>query len=550
MKKGIAIFIFFSCTIAGFSQTSPDEAERIASFCKVWGFLKYHHPTVAQGKIDWDKEFMVRVKEVSALESKQERSAYYLAWIESLGKVNPCKKCKNEIPYSLKFNLNLDWLSDSSVFTHDLTKQLQFIHQNRNQGKNYYVQQSPSIGNTRYDNEKAYPDSVFPSAELRLLGLSRYWNIINYFFPYKYRIGEDWDKVLVEMVPKFKDSKDTVSYHLAMLELTAKLNDSHAGFATKYTYQYFGLKWAPFQLKIIDNKAVVTGFYNDSLSKINDIQPGDVFLKVADLSIEDIIREKSRYIGASNEATKLRNLKHAIFNGHTDSVRSTFERNGVVLEKTIYRYNFKDFNYKWTNDPKNDTCKILDGNIGYINLGLLQPKKTDEYLNKLKNTKAIIFDVRNYPNGTMYRLANFLNADKLPFAKFTKPDLSYPGIYHYTAPYFCGKKNKSHYTGKVVLLFNETAQSHAEFTLMALQTAANVISIGSQTAGADGNVSLITFPGNYKTYMTGIGVYYPDGRETQRIGIVPDIEIKPTIEGIRLKKDEVLEKAIEIINAY
>jgi C-terminal processing protease CtpA/Prc len=49
--------------------------------------------------------------------------------------------------------------------------------------------------------------------------------------------------------------------------------------------------------------------------------------------------------------------------------------------------------------------------------------------------------------------------------------------------------------------------------------------------------------------MTGIGVYYPDGKETQRIGIVPDVEVKPTIEGLRSKRDEVLEKAIEIINA-
>ena len=48
--------------------------------------------------------------------------------------------------------------------------------------------------------------------------------------------------------------------------------------------------------------------------------------------------------------------------------------------------------------------------------------------------------------------------------------------------------------------------------------------------------------------MTGIGVYYPDGRETQRVGIIPDIEIKPTIEGLQLKKDELLEKAIAVIN--
>ena len=47
--------------------------------------------------------------------------------------------------------------------------------------------------------------------------------------------------------------------------------------------------------------------------------------------------------------------------------------------------------------------------------------------------------------------------------------------------------------------------------------------------------------------ISGIGVYYPDGEETQRIGIVPDIEVKPTVEGIRTGRDELLERAIEEI---
>ena len=70
---------------------------------------------------------------------------------------------------------------------------------------------------------------------------------------------------------------------------------------------------------------------------------------------------------------------------------------------------------------------------------------------------------------------------------------------------------------------------------------------GSQTTGADGNVSEIYLPGNIRTMISGIGIYYPDGTETQRIGIVPDIEVKPTIKGIRDNRDEVLEKAIEYI---
>ena len=44
-----------------------------------------------------------------------------------------------------------------------------------------------------------------------------------------------------------------------------------------------------------------------------------------------------------------------------------------------------------------------------------------------------------------------------------------------------------------------------------------------------------------------LDVYYPDGTQTQRIGIVPDIEIKPTIKGIKEGRDEVLERAIQYI---
>lgn len=48
--------------------------------------------------------------------------------------------------------------------------------------------------------------------------------------------------------------------------------------------------------------------------------------------------------------------------------------------------------------------------------------------------------------------------------------------------------------------------------------------------------------------MTGLGVYYPDGRATQRIGIVPDVICAPTVAGYRAGKDEVLERAISYIN--
>ena len=82
---------------------------------------------------------------------------------------------------------------------------------------------------------------------------------------------------------------------------------------------------------------------------------------------------------------------------------------------------------------------------------------------------------------------------------------------------------------------------------MALRAGPNAVIVGSTTAGADGNVSAIPLPGGFNTMISGIGVFYPDHRPTQRIGIVPDVEAKPTLIGIKAGRDEVLEIAIRQI---
>ena len=71
--------------------------------------------------------------------------------------------------------------------------------------------------------------------------------------------------------------------------------------------------------------------------------------------------------------------------------------------------------------------------------------------------------------------------------------------------------------------------------------------VGSTTEGADGNVSQIPLPGNLKVMISGIGVFYPDKTPTQRVGIVPDVFVSPTIEGVREGRDEILEEALRQI---
>jgi C-terminal processing protease CtpA/Prc len=149
----------------------------------------------------------------------------------------------------------------------------------------------------------------------------------------------------------------------------------------------------------------------------------------------------------------------------------------------------------------------------------------------------------------MYLFAMFFNPKSVPFVKFTSVDSTYPGQVVWTPPYMAGRPNGNPdlYRGRVAILVDERTQSHAEFSVMALRTSPENKVIGSQTAGADGNVTPFVLPGGVRTVFTGLGVYYPDGRPTQRIGIVPDIEVRPTLSGVRAGRDEVLERALEYI---
>ena len=47
--------------------------------------------------------------------------------------------------------------------------------------------------------------------------------------------------------------------------------------------------------------------------------------------------------------------------------------------------------------------------------------------------------------------------------------------------------------------------------------------------------------------MTGISAYYPDGRETQRVGLRIDVPVRPTIVGLREGRDELRDRAIKLI---
>ena len=148
----------------------------------------------------------------------------------------------------------------------------------------------------------------------------------------------------------------------------------------------------------------------------------------------------------------------------------------------------------------------------------------------------------------MFALGRLLVDRDTPFATFTLGDLSNPGAFYWSkTPDRISAPRQPRYFGRIVILVDEATQSTSEYHAMAFRAVPNAIVIGSTTAGADGNVSPFALPGGLTTQISGVGVFYPDQRPTQRVGIVPDITMRPTVAGIRDQRDEVLETALRQI---
>ncbi|MES2515783.1 MAG: S41 family peptidase [Bacteroidota bacterium] len=527
------------------------QIQNLKTLALVWGFVKYYHPQVAMGNHNWDYELLRVLPAIINSKSKPSRDSVLVNWINKLGKFekNESQKSRAE-KGAIKINPDLDWISTSGLSS-ELSSLLISVKNANRSGENYYISLEDNVKNPNFKNEEPYASMKYPDAGFRLLSVYRYWNIIHYYFPYKNLIEGDWKDVLQEFIPKVVDAKNETEYTLTILELIGRIKDTHANIwgGNAVLNKYLGEKYAMAKADFIEDQLVVTGYYDDSLHNTVGLVRGDIILKINSKSVNQLIAEKLKYTPASNYPTQLRDLAKDLLRSNDSTIAIEYLTNGKTQQATLKTYPSSKI-YGSKKNKVADTCfRMITKDIAYVNNGSLKNAYLKHMWKTIENTKGLIIDDRNYPTDfVIYALSNYLMPEKTNFVEFTNGSITEPGLFAFAKTYSVGKKNSNSYKGKIIILVNETSQSSAEFHAMAYRVHPNATVIGSTTAGADGNVSVFYLPGGIRTMISGIGVYYPNGKETQGVGIVPDIEIKPTIKGIKEGKDEVLEKAIELIN--
>lgn len=521
--------------------------EDLVLLCHIWGFLKYYHPAVVEGDYNWDGELFRILPLIINTNDDGVRNQLFLEWIRSLGAITSTR-LKVEEQGDVVLTPDLTWI-DANLLGDELAMQLTTVKNAKRPGSNYYVRLIQGVGNPEFTHEEPYDSLHYPDIGIRLLSLFRYWNIIRYFYPYRDLTGTDWDEILKEFVPVFVNASDALEYNLALLKLIANVHDTHANIwsNSQLLREYKGRNYVPVEVSFIEGKAVVSGPSDSAYLDKYRLQMGDIILSVGNETIDQILARKLPFTPASNYPTQLRDIGLGLLRTNDAILPIEYSRGDTVMStniRTVAMDNHFYDRYLYT-----DTCyQAINGNIAYLYFGSLKKEYLPEIMPAVLQSKGLIIDLRCYPSDFLvFTFGEYLFSAPMPFVKFSTASIAQPGLFVSGEHLKVGRVNPKSYTGKVVILVNESTQSSAEYHAMAFRAMPGAIVVGSTTAGADGNVSRIVLPGGINTMISGIGVYYPDGTGTQRVGIIPDIEVKPTIQGIKEGRDEVLEYAIELI---
>lgn len=101
------------------NDTDDRTIQNLEMLCRVWGFLKYYHPQVRDGKYDWDKELFGMIPKVINAKNNQELGKLFNQWVLEIGgTIEPVKMAKKT---------TLAWIDDKGKVGRELSESLNKI---------------------------------------------------------------------------------------------------------------------------------------------------------------------------------------------------------------------------------------------------------------------------------------------------------------------------------------------------------------------------------------------------------------------------------------
>ncbi|AZA58393.1 S41 family peptidase [Chryseobacterium shandongense] len=570
MKK-ITFFILFLVV----QQFIFAQKNQYADFIKTWNFVKYYHPELASRKIDADSLFLVNIEKVNTKQNFNEIITLVTRNLNTQFSSPPIIETQKDI---LSVNQNFNWFQKNKKISKENKDLLNSIYKNRfDYG---LLPEGKSV-----DDEKKYPFAKEENLPLkyRLLTMAKIKGTVDYLFPHKYLMDKNFDSYFTILLNEAVQSTTRKDFEMVLAKAVSQFQDSHAfSFYRQLNYKdriLFNVSYySPFDFQIVGDHLLVTHLIFPEICSKARIKTGDKITEINGKKVSEIIKEKSKLLSVSNHQ-KLQyvlsiyeynliwpdNLPKKMLTVHSgskrfsteiDLINATDKSQVTVISNYINRKNSKIENRSLINKDiayfKTDATMHFMENVDDDKLDA----KMDSILEDASHKKAIVFDMRGYPDWggfVFYYVYKYFSPVENYFYKYYEPNLKNLGTFSLRDPKFnypeIENKTMHSYSGKVFILVNPDTRSASEWYSMSLQKIfPQSITIGQQTSGADGDVVKINLPGDYLLEFTGNGIFYPDNTQTQQKGIRINKLIKYTDQDILDQRDLEFETVLNSLN--
>ena len=541
-----------------FIQIPDDLNGRLYRLCKLWGYFKYFNQHKCTVK--WDTLLNTTIKQVLLSTNNVDFNSSIMSMFNKVGN-NSIVSMPGSQP-DTNINFTNTWISDT-VYSQNVRNFLNTF--------SLYICPDTSHCLIKYNdfldpgyysfidfrNDQITMPLNYTNEADRLTAIFYYWNVINYFHPFKSLMDQSWDTTLYQFIPLIRQASTVRNFHITFLKMATKINDSH-GFTDSFvlTNSFWGGSYLPsIYFTRIDTNCVVT-----KLQNIKTIHVGDILTSINGIGIHELEDSLFNFIPASTPAAFYRDFYYQMMVGPLSSgINCTFlDSTNNSYPITLTRTTFSSDWYDWETDSGDSSSyHITNCGYGYVDMGKLQSSEVNSMYALFQNVPAIIFDIRHHTQGTLWDLAPLLFPAPVISAEYFVPALTESPSGYYMPGWYYRRDDSSNlgnwsnanaYSGTIYILVNQEAQSSDEYTCQYLSYFPNSKVIGTQTSGADGNLSFVSLPDGLYSCFTSLGWYYADGYQQQRKGVKIDSIVSPTPAGLRIGRDEILEAAFHCSN--
>lgn len=380
---------------------------------------------------------------------------------------------------------------------------------------------------------------------VRMGNVALVWGIFQHFYPYWDFVAADWDAELAKSLSSAAIDSDGKAFAHTLYKMTAHLNDGHI---IVYSDDD-GEEFPPLKLVALHGKLHVQ--YVEEAAK--EMPLGSIILAIDDEPAEQFMaKSKSERSAATETFLNDRLATFALMGLKDSTVKLSYqtpdnEKKEINLARDVDGSKYIRDYYILAGRP--EAISEIQSGIWYVDLIRTNLKSFEDALPNLTSARGIIFDCRPYPSGDALTILGHLHNEYMLSANWDFPVSTEPDRRN-----MVWQRSRSTYaprspqiTCRKVFLTNGGCISAAETFLGVVEFYKLGEIIGEQTAGTNGNTNGIELPGGYMIPWTGLRVIKHDGTAHHGVGIKPTISVSPTVKGIIEGRDEVLEKAIEVL---